>query len=337
MKKLSLLICVAVILCLAPLAYTQAAELTGKFTVPAAAPNVTALEIYEDKACTTPATSMTPQTEYYAKATVSLINKLIHLKEVVVYVYYDASGGNPEPPGSGNTQTCAILKWAAPPAEAWSIDSGSPTTWAIVTDNCSRPSNLNVTSGDWIFAFKPGKVATESVSPANWDSKGTATNKNDKTGDAAYARDKGMNWYGEVTVATGEVDWGEVDAGLLFSDSPPNPQTGISATYIANGGYNSTISGTDWSGDMGNTAYLDEDEQEPPAGDNEFALKANDDNDIDTAVWVKKSPTTSNIGSGTQTDESGSTVNTNTLWLSLSSTFEPDVYSGAIYYGIAND
>ncbi len=333
MKRVVLLLTVAVVLCLVPLAYTQAAELTGKFTVPAAAPNVTALEIYTDKNCTTPATDMTPQTEYYAKATVSLINKLKFLKEVVVYVYYDSAGNDPEPPGSSNTQTCAILKWTAAPEE-WSIDSGSPTTWAINSDNCSRPSDLEQTSGDWIFAFTPGKVATESVSPADWDGKGIATNKNDRTGDPAYVRDKGMNWYGEVTVATAEVDWGTVDPGLLFSQSP-NPQTGIGATYIANGGYNATISGTDWDGDLGNTAYLDEEEVEPPTGDNEFALKANDTNEYDSAVWVKT--TTSNIGSGTQTTESGNTVNTNTLWLSLSATFEPDVYSGTIYYGIAND
>lgn len=335
MKKVVLLLTVAAVLCLAPLAYTQAAELTGKFTVPAAAPNVTALEIYTDKNCTTPATDMTPQTEYYAKATVELINKLKFLKEVVVYVYYDSEGSDPEDPPSPHPQLCAKLTWTAYP-EGWSIDAGGSVTWAINSDNCSRPSNLEQTTGDWVFAFTPGKVATESVSPADWDGKGIATNKNDRTGDPAYVRDKGMNWYGEVTVATAEVDWGTVDPGLLFSQDP-NPKTGIQATYIANGGYNATISGTDWDGDLGNTAYLDEEEVEPPADANEFALKANDTNEYSSAVWVKKSPTTSNIGSGTQTTESGNTVNTNTLWLSLSETFEPDVYSGAIYYGIAND
>jgi hypothetical protein len=43
------------------------------------------------------------------------------------------------------------------------------------------------------------------------------------------------------------------------------------------------------------------------------------------------------LNTGTQTTESGVTVDTNTLWLSLSENFEADVYSGAIYYGISND
>ena len=337
MKRLGLLVSVALLLCLLPLAYTQAADVTGKFTVPAAAPSVTALQIYEDLECTQVAEAMDPQMEYYARATVELISKLKHLKEVKVYIYYDATGNDGEP-GSPNPQTCAILTWTAGPPDSWSIDAGGSTTWSIVSDNCRRPVNLDVTSGDWVFAFIPGKVATETDDPADWDGKGTATNKNNKTGAPAYVRDKAMNFYGEVIIASGLiVDWGEVDPGLMFTDDPPNPKTNIEVTYIANGEYNATIRGKDWDGEVNGTdaAVLDEDEQEPPTGANEFALKANDEDVLDSAVWVKKSEN-NNIRTDNQTVEDGTTVPTNTLWLSLSEEFEPDVYSGAIYYGIAN-
>ncbi len=330
MKWLSILVALVLVFCLVPLAYTQGAEVTGKFTVRPKAPTVDALEIYVDKACTTPATSMTPQVAYYAKATITQASGLRHLKTVEVYVYYDAGGGDGDP-GSPHPQTCAKLTWTADP-EGWSIDAGGSATWSIVTADCSRPGNLNLPTGDWVFAFVPGKVATETVSPNDWDGKGIATNKSDRTGEN-YVRDKGMDFYGEVTVATAEVDWGEVDPGLLFSQSP-NPQTGISATYIANGDYKTTIRGTDWTG-AAYTAFLDEDEVEPPAGDNEFALKANDENTLGTAVYVKKTDVDVD-NTGTQTTESGVTVDTNTLWLSLSNNFEADLYQGAIYYGIAN-
>ncbi len=328
MKWFSLLVAVALVVCLVPLAYTQAAEVTGKFTVRARAPEVTALEIYTDKACTNPASDMTPQVEYYAKATITQVSGLRHLKTVEVYVFYDAQGNDPDP-GSPNPQTCALLRWTADP-EAWTIDAGGSVTWTIVTDNCSRPSNLNENTGDWVFAFVVGKVATETPNQDDWDGMGKATNKNDRTG-TRYVRDKEMNWYGEITVSTLEVDWGEVDPGLRFADSE---KTGISATYIANGDYATTIRGTDWAG-TSYTATLTEAEAEPPAGDNEFALKANDSANLGTAKWVKKTDVTIN-DAGVQTNESGVAVNTNTLWLSLSENFEADVYSGAIYYGIAN-
>ncbi len=331
MKWLSLLVAVALVVCLVPLAYTQAAEVTGKFTVKPKAPEVTALEIYEDKECTTPASSMTPQVTYYAKASVTQASGLKYLKKVEVYVYYDAGGGDGEP-GSPHPQSCALLTWNADP-ESWSIDAGGSTTWSIVTADCSRPSNLNSTTGDWVFAFVVGKVATETVAPNDWDGKGIATNKADKSG-SNYVRDKGMNWYGEVAgLPTEAVDWGEVDPGLLFEQSP-NPKTGITATYIANGDYATTIKGTDWTG-ADYTAKLDEDEVEPPAGDNEFALKANDTNTYSSAKWVKKTDVDINE-TGTQTTESGVYVSNNTLWLSLSESFEADVYEGTIHYGIRN-
>jgi len=328
MKWLSILVALVLVLCLVPLAY--GAEVTGKFTVKPKAPTVNTLEIYTDKGCTTPAASMTPQVEYYAKANITQASGLRHLKTVDVYVYYDASGSDPEP-GAPHPQTCAQLTWTASP-ESWTINAGGSVTWSIVRGDCSRPSNLNDTTGDWVFAFVVGKVATETVNPANWDGKGIATNTSDRTG-TYYVRDKGMNFYGEVTVATALVDWGEIDPGLMFETSP-NPKTGIETTYIANGGHLRTIKGTDWAG-TSYTAYLDEDQEEPPTGDNEFALKANYENQYSDAKWVKKSDVT--LSTGGQTTESGVTVDTNTLWLSLSENFEADVYSGAIYYGISND
>jgi hypothetical protein len=105
---------------------------------------------------------MTPQVEYYAKANITQASGLKNLKTVDVYVYYDALGSDPEEPGAPDPQTCAQLTWTASP-ESWTIDAGGSVTWSIVQGDCSRPSNLNDTTGNWVFAFVVGKVATETA------------------------------------------------------------------------------------------------------------------------------------------------------------------------------
>jgi hypothetical protein len=141
-----------------------------------------------------------------------------------------------------------------------------------------------------------------------------------------------MNWYGEITVNTPSVDWGEVPLGLKFNDAP-NPKT-VSIKYIANGDYYEDIRSEDWAG-VGETVTLDETGVDPPALPGMFALKADDTSVLGTAISVTGNYNHVNDTRGL-TIEDGVTVNTNSLWLSLSATgILPETYTGAIYYQIA--
>jgi hypothetical protein len=337
MLKTKLPITVALIavlsLLVVPAVYAAEGTTTGSFGAKSTPPSVDAIGIYTDIGCTTPALSMDPQTEYYCKVTVTSANKLKHLSTVEVTLFYDDTG-DPVAPTTPDTQTCAILTCTVDP-EAWAIQSGAPTTWSINSGNSSEPADLNGTTGDWIFAFTPGKVSHESTGTDNWDAQGLATNKNSETGDL-YDRDTAMNWYGEIDVTTASVDWGPVDLGLLFADAD-NPETDISVNYIANGDYEEDVRSTDWTGAVsGDTVALDETGGDPPSNPGEFALMGNDTNALGSAVIVQTSYNATD-DTGTITSENGDDVNTNTLWLSLSASgITADTYSGSIFYQIAN-
>ena len=299
------------------------------------APTIDAIEIYHTQDCLGPAvTSMDPQTTYYAKVRLTSINELSYLQAVQVTLFYDVAGTNPVAPITTDTQKCAILTCTVGTPPSWTIDAGGPpTTWQIVPLSCSQPVDLDTTTGDWIFAFKPGKVATESVAPADWDAQGKATNKANQSGEL-YCRDKDMNWYGEIDVTTSTVDWGEVPLGLRFTDAP-NPKT-VSMLYISNGDYYEDIRSEDWT-DGVETVTLDETGVDPPPLPGTFALKANDINELSSAVIVMSSIYNHTNDTGGLTTEAGITSADNTLWLSLSETgIAPVQYSGEIYYQIAN-
>jgi hypothetical protein len=301
---------------------------------PASIPTVTALEIYEDPGCTQIANSMTPQRTYYTRLAVTLSNNLEHLQTVQVTIFYNPTGSDDmTAPTSGDTQTCAILTCTVGTLPSWTIDPGSSTTWQILQGGCSQP-DLNDISGDWIFAFKPGKVAIENIGVADWDAQGKAIRNPTQTGDR-YVRDKDMNWYGEITVNTPSVDWGEVPLGLTSDNTTYNPKT-VSIHYIANGDYYEDIRSEDWTG-AGETVTLDETSVDPPAFPGMFALKANDIDDLGSAVTVKSGIYEHTNATGVLTTEDGVTVANNGLWLSLSETgIAPVTYNGTIYYQIAN-
>jgi PKD repeat protein len=300
------------------------------------APTVNLIEIYDSPLLSNPVSlsnPMSPRATYYAKVTVTTNGQQLNqLQTVQVTVFYNGSGSdNMTAPTSSNTQTCAILSRTVG-GSTWTIDSGSPTTWSIVSASCSEPSNLNNTTGDWIFAFIPGKVAQESVSPGDWDAQAKATNKSALTGQL-YTRHKGMNWYGEITVSTPSVSWGSVPLGLKFGDAS-NPKTPINITYIANGNYYQDIKSDNWTSGS-ETVTLDTTGGNPPSSTSQFALKANAVSDNTT--WVTITRSYNHISStGQITGEVGNTVTANTLWLSLSQAgILPVTYQGNIYYQIA--
>jgi len=303
------------------------------------------IEIYATQDCSgLPVTSMDPQTVYYARASVTLSNNLSNLQTVRIILFYDGTGTDPLliEPVTSDTQTCAILTCTVGTPPTWTIEPNNNfpnplTTWELITGECIQPS-LNATSGDWIFAFRPGKVATETPSAshpnADWDVQGKATNNNSQSGEI-YVRDKAMNWYGEITVPE-SVDWGEVPLGLTFEDITYNPVT-LSINYIANGDYYEDISTIEyWSGD-GETVELDASGGNPPTDPGgRFALKADNIDVLTIEAQVVTTQFKHINASGTITSEAGVTVDTNSLWLSLSETdVVPVVYSGSIYFQIA--
>ena len=336
--KLSTAIALAAVLSLllTPIAYAAEGATSGSFGAASQPPTVTAIEIYTDPGCTIMAPSMTPLTTYYAKVTVSSSSKLKHLQTVRATIYYDSDGSHPVP-GAGDPQTCAILsRTVGDLVLNWTIDAGGSTTWAITPASCSEPANLNLTLGDWIFAFTPGKVAHEAI-PAtdDWDAQGWAINKSSQSDDV-YVYGKAMDWYGEITVTTPAVNWGPVPLGLTFGGAE-NPETNISVTYLANGNYYEDVNSSEnWTGEVSTEIVtLDAGGGNPPFADSQFALKGNDVSDNTT--WITVTTSYNHINDiGTITSETPSPVTTNTLWLSLSAAgITPDTYDGQIHYQIA--
>jgi hypothetical protein len=338
--KLSTAIILVAMLSLLLAPAVHAATTTGSFTAGGTKPTVDSIGVYSDSGCSvtvTKAAPMGPLTEYWAKLTVTSKSKLSNLKTVQVTIYYDSAGTHLAPVGGGNTQTLAVFTWHADGVPTtWEKASGSPSTWTVETAGCIAPSDLTLKTGDWKFAFKPGKVATQTAGSTDWDAEGIATSKQDTPSDANYYTAMGMNFYSEVAV-TGTVDWGSVALGLKFDDSPPNSKTVSNVNYIANGNYNENVkSSASWTAGADSVA-IDETGGNPPTADGEFAIKADDTATLGSAVIVKNSTATAIDNTGTITSEGGDDVTTNNLWLSLSAEgIVPATYTGQIYYEVSN-
>jgi hypothetical protein len=306
-------------------------------TPPPTAPTVYAIEIFDSPLLNNPVSLMNPMSPlntYFAKVSITTSGEqLSGLQTIQVTLFYNETGSdNMTALLVGDTQTCAMLnRIVGGTISDWTIDSGSTTTWDIVTGSCSEPIDLNTNDGKWVFAFIPGKVATESVGAAHWDALGKATNSSSLSGER-YVREKAMNWYGEITVdSPALVNWGEVPLGLTSDNLTYNPKT-VGIHYIANGNYNENIRSEDWAG-SGESVTLST--GDPPALSGSFALKANDIDELGTAISVTDSYNSTNNTRGLTTED-GITVDSNSLWLSLSQTgIAPVVYNGQIYYQIA--
>jgi len=269
--------------------------------------------------------SMTPQ-EQWTNITVPVTDNdtLADVNEVYVEVFYDSAGNDPTAPGTADVQTCAILTWTRDGPPVWDIAPAS-TTWELNAAGCSNGTD-SLTTDNWVFSFKVGKVATQSPGSDDWDIYAKATDSASQTGDN-YLRDVEMNWYGEITVETSTVSWGIVSPGCSNETSPV-----VNITYICNGNYNEQIkTSQNWTSASGNVTLNTT--GSPGAG--EFSLKADDDDTLEGAVQVLSASYTT-FDTGTQTTEAGNAENNNHLWLSLgNSGIVFDTYSGTLYFGIA--
>jgi hypothetical protein len=218
---------------------------------------------------------------------------------------------------SANTQTCAVVTWTS--GGSFVLDAGAGTSWALGT--CNAPA-LTTQSGDFIFRFTPGKVATETSSGAPlWQMTATATD----SGLVGFDADEGgaeMNLYTQVN-APDSITWGAVTAGLAFADSDPSREALGSTNVISNGNYSLRINSGASTWGNGSTLSTDG----TPAA-NEFGLKADDDNTVAGAIDVSTSPQP--VYTGTITGEAGASITTVNIWLAINATFPSGNFSGVI-------
>ncbi|MBN2240074.1 MAG: hypothetical protein JW712_09895 [Dehalococcoidales bacterium] len=336
MKKLvSILLVMILTIVLIPSTTALTAEegsSTGSFSVGGTAPHIDAFQVYSDAACTLAATSFTPQVTYYAKITVSDANTLNDIQQLVVKAFYDSDGSNPDESTrtTGNSQSAAIYTWTKA-SNAWALSAGANTTWSTVTASNVAP-NMSNTSGDWILAFKVGKVATESVGSANWDLHVKVTDGTYLT-HGFYARDRAVLWYGQITVNTSNIDFGVVNVGTGFADNV-NEVANVSVLCVVNGDfYGRMKSSSTWTGSNHTASYDNGGTCSNPA---EFSLKGYQTDSFANALQITTAAAGVNIAEQTQTTEAGLVHDTLTLWLKVASVFEIDAYSGTITFMVAN-
>ena len=278
-------------------------------------------------------TAMTPQTEYSVTVAVSDADNLSDLTTVLLKVWYDSDGGNPSEgeydSATANTQTCAIITYTLS-GDTFAIDPSADTTWALGTCTPFDAGEKAATTGDCIFVFTPGKVATETTGIAIWQVAAKATDSVSQTGynfDATPGAT--MNWYGEIVVTPTSVDFGTLSPGTDFGAS--TMQNISEVIYISNGAYDEQMkSNASW--DSPSTL----DATGACTNAEEFALKADDTATLGSAVLVNTTGVTID-DSGTITGEGGDTVTTNNLWLKVASSFTSGTYnSGTITYIIAD-
>ncbi len=305
---------------------------SGSFTVGGNVPQVTAFQTYSDADCLTEASNFTPQLTYYAKVSVSDANTVNDIQVVTVKIYYDDDVSSPVDESTivaGAAQTAAILTWTKATG-LWTIDAGTPTTWTVESASCVIPADMGETTGDWIFAFKVGKVATESLGDAGWEMHARVTDSTFYT-HGMYLMGKQVLWYGQITVSTANVDFGVVNTNTGFADNV-NEVTGITLTAISNGDFwGQAKSSATWAGVTHNADF---DNAGICANANEFSLKVWCEDVFASAVQV--TTTGANIIAMTQTTETGMQRTSITLWLKLALVFPIDTYSGTIYFMVAN-
>ena len=318
----ALLIVSLLISVLAPVASAQTSgDRPGIFEIGQSAPTNVRIIGFKD---------MTPQVETTVQVQVTDLNTMQDIDKIQITVFYH--GPTPpvasDVPQAGEPQTAAIMTWTR--TGGWAIDGGAGSTWNINAGNSSTPDNEELSTGTWTFAFAPGKVATYSHGSGKWWAYALVTDSAGLTGDDMSHKAE-MSWYGEINVAgPKEINWGSVTPGSDFAD---NPLAGIEVTYIANGGYDSQVRSSDTWESNGVVANLSNNENTNQM--NQFALKANETNDLGGAELVKKNQGAT-IGTGGQTVEAGHTQSNNTFWLKLADGFEPGTYQGTITFIVAN-
>jgi len=296
---------------------------TGSFNLGNAAPQVTAVALYESNESTS-ASQMTPPTEYAVKIDVSDSNTLKDIDEIKVVIKKDGYSG------SDDVHSQATYKWT--PSGNWELVGPSGTNWSLETS--SEPDDLTATVDTWWLHFKPSKVATE----ANWDIEVTVNDNSSATGTNS-TQNIPMLLYVEISAIDTSYTFGNVNLGTTENKITDPNDGNIGVTAIANGAYKlESKTSTTWTGQNTNdVATVD-----PSTG----TLGAGEIRLIDNAANSYSG------GSKVQTDEykpiagystlSGPTTESGAShdiyqWLDVASEgLLPDTYQGTYYVQIAD-
>jgi len=283
-----------------------------------------------------PVSTMNPQeaTVYQVEVEATDANTMDDIDSIVLHIEYDTNDTLTEPSGTIDPNSYVTITWTKP--TTWTLAGGTNTTWSIT--NGTVASDMDLTSGTWTFNFTAGKVATEiaAVNTTGWDFCAKATDgggSSNTSADASWLLNQSMNWYGELNSLTSSAAFPEIGLGEAWGDSN-NITSPIVAKMIANGAYDEKIktANTTWTG--GGKAITMNTTGDP--GDNEFALKNDDDLTVDGAVQVTAGYDLCGVDTGSITEEEGVEIS-NSLFIKLAADKIAQVeFAGIIYYQIVD-
>jgi len=301
---------------------------TGSFSLGNSPPTSLTFTLYESNE-STETTSMTPQTEYALKITVTDWNTLNDISEIKVIIKTNST--NTGDPDSATDK--ATYKWTPSgptTTKGWSLVGPSGSTWNV-TNSSKKPDDLSATTGTWWLHFIPGKVARES---GDWDIYVKVTDTASQTADN-IAWEYHMNWYGEISALDSSYSFGNINLGDTDISITTPSDGNIDVKTISNGNYNIQSKSENWDDGNGNTAVLDWDGN---LDSGEFALKVSNTNDVSISNFVSTSYTviTGYSSVSGPTAESGDTKEIY-QWVSVASSGLPSgTYEGTFYVQIGN-
>jgi hypothetical protein len=317
---------------LLPMGVTADDTLDGTFSTNALPSVTVALE-------TTAITPYTTQCSVTVGATD--LDKLSDIATIVLKMWYDSDGGVPSETSefdtaTADTKNCAIITYTVA-TNTFVLTPSSSTTWTQGTCVPFDAGEKDTTTGDCVFVFTPGKVATQTTGSAVWQIAAKVTDSTLQDGWGYDNTPATMAWYGEVAVGPSGVNFGSIAAGTTFDECTPrtvfnDETTPTGVKYISNGAYDEQVkSSSTWS-----TKNLEISVKTPDTMTTEtFSLKADDTATLSSAVMVDTSGAVID-NTGIQTTEDGDNITTNTLWLQLADTFAAGSYAGTITYIIAS-
>ncbi len=277
---------------------------------------------------------LTPQGEASIDVLVTDADGLTDIASIVLKLYYDANTttdvtefGTMTP---ANAETIAWITWNG---TTFVLTEETGSSWAIGTTSCATPAG-GVLTAPFKFYIIPGKVSTEAANTtACWQVAALVTDDQGATGFDADNERAAMNWYGDITVITDSAGFGIEVPGTVFADATVGS---ISMKYISNGNYDEKVKvATD--AFIGGTGTVTVDVTDfDAAAANEVAFMADDDAILGGAVGVTAAGATIDDADDI-TEETGDTVDTNSLWLQISSGYTATgVKTGSIYFVIAS-
>jgi hypothetical protein len=290
-KILSIAIVVVMLAALLVPATVFGADVTGWVTANNNDPEALSLTLKVHGGGATSA--MTPLTEYDLEIQVTDDNTLADIAQIDIVVFYDANAGDDGTPGGAwDSDEEAVYKWLDDGGGTWSRENGAATTtWTIESGDCVQPADMGLTTGTWILAFKPGKLAVESDgTTSEWDIKVTVTDLSAGTTNTTIYSNS-MAAYSEISTDEASITFGSgVNLGATaYIDTPADHN--FATQVLANDAYALQVNTSATWAKGGDTITLDT--SGTPDASGEFGLNIDDAGDGSGAPTTPQAVTTS--------------------------------------------